>query len=116
MWRFIIQDPKLTAVDATYVCVDMPGYGGSDTFDVSDTAVLEALSEFIIAMRDQYLDTDEQGNKAKNTIVVAHDWGGAMACRLASEAPNLADRFILTNAPHVSINGLEDNATDFHSG
>jgi pimeloyl-ACP methyl ester carboxylesterase len=102
MWKDLLQEPAIPLRVATYVCVDLPGYGGSDGFDKYDTALLEALAEFIIAMRETFLQIDELGGPQRSTYVVAHDWGGILALRLASEAPALADRFIITNAPHVS--------------
>ena len=95
-----MQEPAIPKKDATLVCVDLPGYGGSDSFQRYDTEVLEALTEFVVAMRDKYLPEDSDENK---TFIVGHDWGCALGFRLASEAPCLADRFILTNAPHVSV-------------
>lgn len=35
-----------------------------------------------------------------------HDWGGVVACKLAAEAPQLADRFIVSNTAHVSCTDL----------
>lgn len=68
------------------------------------TEVLDSLTGFIIAMREQYgIDNDEEGGKEKRkVIIVAHDWGCVLAYRLAAEAPQLADRFIVTNGPLVS--------------
>lgn len=91
------------------VAVDLPGYGGSDSFSrYGATEVLEALTEFIVAMREQYLSGNEacigQGEVESNKVfIVGHDWGCVLGYRLASEAPCLADRFILTNGPHVSF-------------
>lgn len=95
MWRYLLQEPAIPK-EATLVCVDLPGYGGSDSFKAYDTEVLESLAEFIVGMREKYLKND-----TLNTYVVGHDWGCVLAFRLASEAPVLADRFILTNGPHV---------------
>lgn len=79
---------------------DLPGFGGSDSFpNYGPNDVLEAISEYIIQMREQYLSPEEENPKV---IIVAHDWGAVVAFRLASEAPELADRFIMSNAIHVS--------------
>ena len=102
MWRHILQEPAIPSIAATYVAVDLPGYGGSDSFDKYDTEVLESLTEFIVGMRETYLKTLANGQPTSGTYVVGHDWGCVLAMRLASEAPTLADRFILTNGPHVS--------------
>lgn len=100
MWRHLFQEKAIPLQHATIVAVDLPGYGGSDSFPKYDTEVLEALTEFVVAMRDKYIPLDE--TETTNTIIVGHDWGCVLGFRLASEAPALADRFILTNAPHVS--------------
>ncbi len=102
MWRYLLQEPAVPTQEATIVCVDLPGYGGSDSLDKYDTQVLEALAEFVVAMRDAYLQTESSGQPTSSTYIVGHDWGCVLAFRLASEAPTLADRFILTNGPHVS--------------
>jgi pimeloyl-ACP methyl ester carboxylesterase len=86
--------------------VDLPGYGGSDSLDdYGSSDVLEALAEFIVGMREKYIDpsyrhSDEYGHKSQ-VYIVGHDWGCILSCRLAAEAPSLADRFILTNGPLV---------------
>lgn len=95
-----MQEPAIPLHEATIVCVDLPGYGGSDSFKKYDTEVLEALSEFIVAMRDKYISSED--TDLARTLIVGHDWGCVLGFRLAAEAPCLADRFILTNAPHVS--------------
>lgn len=103
MWRHLLQEPAIPTQEATLVCVDLPGYGGSDSLDIYDTQVLEALAEFVVAMRDTYLIPEGTGLASANAYIVGHDWGCVLAMRLAAEAPSLADRFILTNGPHVRL-------------
>lgn len=38
----------------------------------------------------------------RKVILVAFDWGGVIAFRLASDAPEIADRFIIANSALVS--------------
>ncbi|PYH43246.1 uncharacterized protein BP01DRAFT_375623 [Aspergillus saccharolyticus JOP 1030-1] len=99
IWRHILASPSLQHT-ATLVAVDLPGYGGSDRLErYSATKVLENLTEFVIAIRAKYgADTDTTARQRK-VIIVGHDWGCVLSTRLASEAPQLADRFILTNGP-----------------
>lgn len=87
---------------ARIVCLDLPNYGGSDSFNPPDTSVLEAVTEFVVAMREEHEDSASEDGKEFSTIIVAHDWGCVISYRLAAEAPQLADRFILSNGPHVS--------------
>ncbi|KIX09940.1 uncharacterized protein Z518_01021 [Rhinocladiella mackenziei CBS 650.93] len=101
IWRHLMQEPAMPIPDVTLVCVDLPGYGGSDSFKKYDTDVLEALAEFVVAMRDKYVLPDE--SEWVNTFIVGHDWGCVLGFRLAAEAPCLAERFILTNGPHVEL-------------
>lgn len=103
VWRKIISSVSLQK-NATIVAVDTPGFGGSDTLDkCSATNVLESLTEFVISIRAQYGVDGEAGPRQRKTIIVAHDWGCAIAMRLAAEAPELADRWILTNGPLVCV-------------
>ncbi|GFF30780.1 epoxide hydrolase 3 [Aspergillus lentulus] len=99
VWRYIVSSSSLQSA-ATLVVVDLPGYGGSDTLDkYSATNVLESLTEFIIAIRAKYGIDTETGNNQRRTIIVGHDWGCVISTRLAAEAPQLADRFVVTNGP-----------------
>ena len=108
MWRPLLSEASMPTSEVTYVAVDMPGFGGSDALDIHDSSVLEALAEFIIAMRDTFLSdgdlkTGGTGEIMQNVYVVAHDWGGVLTNRLASEAPSLADRFIIINGPPADL-------------
>jgi pimeloyl-ACP methyl ester carboxylesterase len=84
--------------------------------------VLEKLTEFIVAIRERYevetlssddelaalirksagVSDDPHRLSPRRVIIVSHDWGCVLATRLAAEAPQLADRFILSNGPLVS--------------
>ncbi|KAF9895383.1 hypothetical protein FE257_000288 [Aspergillus nanangensis] len=109
VWRNILPSNSLQR-SATIVAIDLPGYGGSDSLDkYTATNVLEALTEFIITIRAQYKVDTDSGARQQKTIIVAHDWGCVLSMRLAAEAPELADRFILTNGPlvHHYISNME---------
>lgn len=105
LWRHYISSPALR-LDNVLIAVDLPGYGGSDGLrSYGATEILESVTEFVIGMRKLYgidteLDTASMGAKP-GVIIVGHDWGCIIGSRLASEAPQLADRFILSNAPIV---------------
>lgn len=101
IWRNVLSSSSLQQ-SATLIAVDMPGYGGTDSLaDYSPTNVLESLTEFILAIRAKYGVDTEAGMRQKKLVVVAHDWGCVVSMRLAAEAPQLADRFILSNGPLV---------------
>ncbi|KAL4881299.1 hypothetical protein BJY04DRAFT_207670 [Aspergillus karnatakaensis] len=103
IWRHILRSESLQE-NATLVAVDLPGYGGSDGVDrYSATTVLESLTEFIIAMRTRYGIDNSSGSYQQRVVVVSHDWGCVLSLRLASESPELADRFIVSNGPLVPL-------------
>lgn len=107
IWRYVISSASLQQT-ASIVAVDLPGFGGSEGLGkYSATSVLENLTEFIITMRMCYGVENDAGVRQKPTVIVAHDWGCAISMRLAAEAPELADRFILSNGPLVSISYRE---------
>ncbi|EUC32972.1 hypothetical protein COCCADRAFT_5427 [Bipolaris zeicola 26-R-13] len=90
IWRHLLQSPSLQQ-DTILVAVDLPGYGGSDTLPTyGANDMLEAISEFMISIREQYL---QEGSK---TVAVTHDWGSIIGARLAAEAHVLADHWIIT--------------------
>jgi pimeloyl-ACP methyl ester carboxylesterase len=81
----------------TLIAVDLPGYGGSDSLpSYGPFEVLEAITEFVIGVRKLFLQQD------RKCVVVSHDWGALISARLASEASELADRFIITSGLIVS--------------
>ncbi|OJD17012.1 hypothetical protein AJ78_02856 [Emergomyces pasteurianus Ep9510] len=113
IWRHILPSSALWD-RSNIVAVDLPGYGGSDSLPkYGATEVMEHLAEFVIALRQKYaIDTDgdheDVGPASKEpqsgkVIYVGHDWGAVLGFRLAAEAPQLADRFILTNGPLLPL-------------
>ena len=110
MWRHLLDrevNPELNR--AILVCVDMPGYGGSDSLKRhGPDEVLNAVAQFVVNMREMVeedttarAEVDGLYVEDRKTFIVGHDWGCLVGMRLAAEAPCLADRFILMNAPHV---------------
>lgn len=114
MWKYQLLSSKLSN-DATLLAFDLPGYGGSDDLPVFDaTSVLEAVTQFCLEMKTRYIHHGtSQG--AGSTTIVCHDWGTIIGGRLASEAPQLADRFVLTGAaiPALWLANLKDRWRTF---
>ncbi|KAF4308204.1 alpha beta hydrolase [Botryosphaeria dothidea] len=115
VWRTYLSQKRNLDPETVYVALDLPGYGGSDSLAKYDAYnVLEAVASFILGMRERYGvdgDGDETvagggavggvgtvGDERGRVVVVSHDWGSVIASRLASEAPQLADHFVLTSA------------------
>ncbi|PGH08363.1 hypothetical protein GX51_01189 [Blastomyces parvus] len=122
IWRHILPSSFLWE-RASVVAVDLPGYGGTDSLPrYSATEVMEHFAEFLIAIRRKYgIDADDDDDDDEDNdddwhgrpvgvkrptgkvIYVGHDWGALLGFRIASEAPRLADRFILTNGPLIPL-------------
>lgn len=60
------------------------------------------MSDFILGMREQFLQADQKA------VVVTHDWGALIGARLASEASELADHWIIMSGMVVSISPQSD--------
>lgn len=78
--------------DYFVVAPDMRGYGESEKLDgvknYRGKLIAEDIREFI-----------ESFNKEK-VILVAHDWGGVIAWRVAMSYPEKLEKLIILNAPH----------------
>jgi pimeloyl-ACP methyl ester carboxylesterase len=80
------------------IAVDLPGYGGSEGLNTySASEVLEAMSEFILGMREKFLKEEAK------MVVVTHDWGAIIGARLAAEASQLADRWVIASVLIVGL-------------
>jgi pimeloyl-ACP methyl ester carboxylesterase len=91
LWRNLLTASTLDS--HILIAVDLPGYGGSDNLSsYGANELLEAITEFIAGIREQYLQ------ESAKLVVVSHDWGGVITARLASEAHQLADRFLIASA------------------
>jgi len=100
------QIPAALTSESTLVALDLPGLGGSDgLYQCGATEMMEALVKFILGMREIYLRTEGDGSldSEGKVLLVAHDWGALCGFKLAAEAPQLADRYILANSPLARI-------------
>ncbi|KAK7531705.1 Alpha/Beta hydrolase protein [Phyllosticta citribraziliensis] len=101
LWREFLTRQKLDR-ESVYVALDLPGYGGSDSLPVYNADnVLETVTAFVLGMRERCIQ--EEDDDRGQVVIVSHDWGAVVASRLASEAPQLADHYIMTSAPIVPL-------------
>uniref|UniRef100_T1IWN7 AB hydrolase-1 domain-containing protein n=1 Tax=Strigamia maritima TaxID=126957 RepID=T1IWN7_STRMM len=74
------------------VAIDLRGYGDSDKpmgKSAYETGILvEDLRQIICGLGKE------------SCVLVAHDWGGALAWRLTIEYPDLVDKLVVMNCPH----------------
>ena len=92
-WR--MQIPALVAAGFRVVAPDLPGYGGSESPREAGGWTVRGLAATIAALIEGI--TDER------VVLVGHDWGGALAWRLAAARPDLVRRLVILNAPHPRV-------------
>lgn len=108
LWKDFLSQKRNLDPETVYVALDLPGYGGSDSLDEYNAYnVLEAVTSFVLAMRERFLPNGDGSvgllEERGQVVLVSHDWGGVVASRLASEAPQLADHYVITSAVLVSF-------------
>lgn len=84
--------------DHLAVAPDMRGYDLSDKPEGLDPYKINVLVEDVRALADHY-------SHQKKFILVAHDWGGAVAWAFAIQHPDLLDKLVIVNAPHPGVFG-----------
>lgn len=78
------------------VAVDMRGYNLSDKPEKVEDYAIPLLIADIKALLDQV-------SKGKKAILVAHDWGGAIAWAYAAMHPETLEKLVIINAPHPNV-------------
>jgi pimeloyl-ACP methyl ester carboxylesterase len=91
-WRH--QIPALAAAGYRAVAPDQRGYNESDKPVGVRNYRLELLVEDIAGLIGQL--------GAGRAVLVGHDWGGAIAFRVAQLRPDLVERLVVLNAPHLA--------------
>lgn len=87
------------AEEVKLVALDLPGCGGSDGLsDYGASSMLNTTAMAISALRERYELHD--GTSAR-CVLVSHDWGGAIASRLAAETVGLIDEVVVVNSTYV---------------
>jgi pimeloyl-ACP methyl ester carboxylesterase len=101
MWKNQLEQ---FGTDHQAVAVDMRGYNLSDKPEAVEEHSIKHLVGDIRGLFDHF----SGGNKS---VLVAHDWGGAVAWSFAMSHPEYLDKLIIINAPHpmVFMRQLTDN-------
>jgi len=77
------------------VVPDQRGYGDSDKPKWIKSYVLEELTEDIVQLIKGITDM--------KITLIGHDWGGGVAWTLAQYHPQLIDKLIILNMPHIQV-------------
>jgi pimeloyl-ACP methyl ester carboxylesterase len=89
-WRH--QLPLLARLGYRCWAPNLRGYGGTDAprgvANYTGPILVEDVASLI------------QASGARETLLMAHDWGAALAWMLASERPQLISRLVILNLPH----------------
>lgn len=89
-WRH--QLPMLARLGYRCWAPNLRGYGGTD----SPQDIASYHSETLLADVAGLI----KASGARETLLMAHDWGGALAWMLAIEQPHLIHRLVILNLPH----------------
>ncbi len=89
-WRH--QMPMLARLGYRVWAPNLRGYGNTDSPQEVSAYKTRTLVEDVAALI--------KAANPKETLLMAHDWGGALAWSLAMQQPQLIDRLIILNLPH----------------
>jgi len=89
-WRQ--QMPEL-AKNYQVVAIDQRGYNKSDQPEGVENYAMPKLVGDIVAVIEHF--------GREKAIIVGHDWGGAVAWTFAMTQPDMIDRLIILNLPHL---------------
>lgn len=90
-WRH--QIPALVGAGFSAAAPDLRGYNLSDKPSEREAYRLEHLVSDVAAVA--------RSTGQRRVHVVGHDWGGVIAWTFASQHPELVDRLVIMNAPHL---------------
>jgi len=97
-WRHIIPE---VSKDYKVVAIDLRGYNLSDKPEGVENYTMRTLISDIVAVIDHF--------KVLNAILIANDWGGAIAWNLALYRPDKVDKLIACNIPFPANIGKYNN-------
>jgi pimeloyl-ACP methyl ester carboxylesterase len=89
-WRHQMQ---ALADDHQVVAIDMRGYNKSDKPKGQKNYDMKFLIGDVLAVVKHF--------KQEKATIVGHDWGGAVAWGVAMTAPQVCDKLIILNLPHM---------------
>ncbi|HKV92234.1 MAG TPA: alpha/beta hydrolase [Candidatus Angelobacter sp.] len=89
-WRY--QMPLLAKLGYRVWAPNLRGYGNTDSPQEVSAYKTRTLVEDVAALI--------KASGAKETLLLAHDWGGALAWSLAISQPQLINRLVILNLPH----------------
>ena len=84
--------------DHLAVAPDMRGYNLSDKPEALDQYSMPVLVEDVRALADRLAHR-------RKFVLVAHDWGGAVAWAFAVAHPEMLEKLVIINAPHPGVFG-----------
>jgi pimeloyl-ACP methyl ester carboxylesterase len=84
--------------DHLVVAPDMRGYNLSDKPDSEEQYRMGYLVDDVLNLADHY-------SHGKKFVLVAHDWGGAVAWAFAIAHPDRLNKLVIVNAPHPGVFG-----------
>jgi epoxide hydrolase 4 len=92
-WGWRKQIGPLAEAGFRVLAPDMRGYGGSDAPQAIADYRLDLLIADVVALIE--------GEGRGRCVLVGHDWGGVIAWGLAARRPDLVERLVILNAPHL---------------
>ena len=99
-WRG--QIPALVSAGRRVVALDLRGYNESERPEGTDQYALDLVArdviELIRLLSEEAAARGETGDA--HVLLVGHDWGGVVAWRVASLAPEMLRGLVILNAPH----------------
>jgi pimeloyl-ACP methyl ester carboxylesterase len=84
--------------DHLAVAPDMRGYNLSDKPNSEEQYRMSYLVDDVLSLADHF-------SHGKKFILVAHDWGGAVAWAFAIAHPDRLEKLVIINAPHPGVFG-----------
>jgi pimeloyl-ACP methyl ester carboxylesterase len=82
--------------DHLAVAPDMRGYNESDKPNDMEQYRMSYLVDDVLALANHF-------SHGKKFILVAHDWGGAVAWAFAIAHPDMLQKLVIVNAPHPGV-------------